>query len=64
VTPLPTRHVQNSRTHRQGKQIEEASYLTPIPFGSEKRFVLEEIVGVKSGFPPLAALSQKNTGSR
>ena len=64
VATLPTGDVENARRDRQLEQVEQARDLAPVTFGSEERLVLEEIVGVERGFPPLAALFQKNTGSR
>src|SRR5690349_10786533 len=64
VTALPARYVEDSGSNRQPKDLDETGHFAPVALGSEERFVLEEIVGVKRGFPPLAALSQKNTGSR
>ena len=64
VAALTARDIQNSRTDRELEHLEQSRYFAPITFGSKKRLVLEEIVGVERGFPPLAPFSQKNTGSR
>jgi hypothetical protein len=64
VTTLPAGHIQNARPNREGKQVDEARYFLSIALESEKRAVLQEIVGVECGLPPLARFLQKKTGSR
>ena len=64
VTALTTWNVEDARADGQSQNVEQSRYLAPIAFRSKKRLVLEEIVGVKRGFPPLTAFLQKNTGSR
>jgi hypothetical protein len=64
VAALATGYVQNARADRQRENIEQTRYFAPVTFGSKEWLVLEEIVGVKRGFPPLTTLFQKNTGSR
>jgi hypothetical protein len=64
VATLPARHVEDTRPGRQAKQLDEPGYLLTIALRRKEWPVLLEIVGVKRGLPPLALLSQKNTGSR
>ena len=64
MTPLPARNVEDARASRQSKQIDEAGDFMAITLGREKRPVLEEIVAVERGLPPLSRWRQKNTGSR
>ena len=64
VPTLAARNVEDARPNGQSQDVDKARYLAPVAFRSKKRLVLEEIVGVKRGFPPLAAFLQKNTGSR
>jgi hypothetical protein len=64
VAALPARHIQNACANGQCENVYQPRYLAPVTFRSEEGLVLEEIVGVERGFPPLATLSQKNTGSR
>ena len=64
MATLPARHVENPPTHRQPQQIKEPRRFVAIALGRKERAVLQEIVGVEGGLPPLAFLSQKNTGSR
>ena len=64
MTTLSARHVQNPGANRQGENVEQTRDFAPVAFGSKEWLVLEEVVGVKRGFPPLATLFQKNTGSR
>jgi hypothetical protein len=47
VATLATRHIQYSRTYWQRQNIEQSRYFASIAFGSKKRPVLEEIVGVE-----------------
>ena len=64
VTTLPARHIQDTRSDGEGKQVDEARYFLSIALESEKKAVLQEIVGVECGLPPLARFRQKKTGSR
>jgi hypothetical protein len=47
MTALSTWHVENSRTHRQAEQIDQARYFVPIALQREERSVLQEIVGIE-----------------
>lgn len=47
VTTLATRHIENSRADWKRQQIQQSRYFASITFGSKKRLVLEEIVGVE-----------------
>src|SRR6266404_9140835 len=64
VTAVTTWYVENARSQRQAEQIDQTRYLVAIALQGEERAVLEEIVGIECGFPPLACRSQKKTGSR
>jgi hypothetical protein len=64
VSTLAAWDIENAGTDGQGEKIDQASYLASVTFRSKERFVLEQVVGVERCFPPLRALSQKNTGSR
>jgi hypothetical protein len=64
MTPLSTRHVENASTRRKSKELDEARHLLTITLEREERAVLEKVVGVESGFPPLLRFLQKKTGSR
>ena len=64
VATLPARYVQNSRSNRQFKDLDEPRCFFSIAFGREEETVLAEIVGVECRLPPLARLLQKKTGSR
>ncbi|HET9637187.1 MAG TPA: hypothetical protein VFP26_14755 [Gemmatimonadaceae bacterium] len=64
VTPLPAWNIEDARANREREHVQQSGYFAPVTFGSKERLVLEEIVGVEGGFPPLVMLRQKNTGSR
>ena len=64
VTTLAARYIQHARGNGQGEQVDEARYFLSIALESEKKAVLQEIVGVECGLPPLTRFLQKKTGSR
>ena len=47
VTALTTWHIEYACTDRKRQYVEQPRYFAPIAFGSKKRLVLEEIVGVE-----------------
>ena len=47
MTALTARHIEYSRTDGKRQNIEQPRYFAPVTFGSKKRLVLEEIVGVE-----------------
>lgn len=47
VTTLAAWHIENSRADWKRQQIQQSRYFASITFGSKKRLVLEEIVGVE-----------------
>src|SRR4051794_21278593 len=53
VTTLPAWNVEDAGTCRQAEEIDDARNFSAIPFGREKRSVLEEIVSVECRLPPL-----------
>ena len=61
---LAARHIENAGADRHPQQIDEPRNFGASSLGGEQRAVLEQVVGVKGGLPPLDALFQKNTGSR
>ncbi len=64
VSSLSARDIENASTRRQSKKLDESRRLLTITLECEQKSVLEKVVGVKSGFPPLLRLLQKKTGSR
>jgi len=64
VPSLAARDVQHARADGKSKQLDEPRDFRASSFGCEQRAVLEKIVRVERRLPPLAALLQKNTGSR
>ena len=64
VPALTARHVEDARANGQTEKLDDASRFVAIALGCEEEPVLQEIVGVERGLPPLALLAQKNTGSR
>jgi hypothetical protein len=64
VTTLPAWHVEDACPDGKPKKINYTRRLLAIALGCEERAVLQEIVGIERGLPPLTSLSQKNTGSR
>ncbi len=64
MTALSAGHIENSRADRQAQQLDESRCFVSIALRCKERPVLQEIMGVESGLPPLARLAQKNTGSR
>ena len=61
---LTTGHVQDARPDGQSQEIDETRDFRASSGGGEKRTVLEKVVRVESGLPPLVSLFQKKTGSR
>jgi hypothetical protein len=47
MATLAARYIKYSRTYWQRQNIEQSRYFASITFGSKKRLVLEEIVGVE-----------------
>ncbi len=64
VAPLTAGHVENARASRQSKKLDEPRSLLAVALEREERAVLQQIVGVERGLPPLLRFLQKNTGSR
>jgi hypothetical protein len=64
VPALSTGYVEYARSDGQAEQIYQARCFLAITLGREERAILQEIVGVERGLPPLTRLLQKNTGSR
>jgi hypothetical protein len=64
VTTLPAWHIQDTRSDGESKQVNETRYFLSVALGREEKAVLQEIVGVECGLPPLARFLQKKTGSR
>jgi hypothetical protein len=54
VTPLPARDVENSRSHRKSKQLDEARRFLTIALGRKQEPVFQEIMGIEGRLPPLA----------
>jgi hypothetical protein len=61
---LPAGNVENARANGELEQVYETRRFLAIPLGREQQAVLQEIVGVKGGLPPLGRFFQKKTGSR
>jgi hypothetical protein len=64
VPALATWNVEHARAGWQTEQLDEARGLVAVALGREKWAVLQEVVGVEGGLPPLFRFLQKNTGSR
>jgi len=64
VPALATRDVENARSRRQSQKLDEPRSLLAIALEGKKRAVLQQIVSVERGLPPLFRFLQKNTGSR
>jgi hypothetical protein len=64
VSSLSARDVQYPRSDVQAKEINQTRCFLAIALGREEEAVLQEIVGVERGLPPLARFLQKKTGSR
>ena len=64
VSSLSARDIKNAGADRQPQQLDEPRNLGACSLGGKQRAVLEQVVGVKGGLPPLGAFLQKNTGSR
>ncbi len=64
VSSLSARNVEYARSDGEAEQLYETRCFLAIALGREERAILQEIVGVERGLPPLARLLQKNTGSR
>jgi len=61
---LTAGNVEDARSDWQSKNVNDARHLVTIALQCEERAVLQEIVGVEAGLPPLTLPGQKNTGSR
>ncbi|HEX9084414.1 MAG TPA: hypothetical protein VF836_06730 [Gemmatimonadaceae bacterium] len=64
VSALSARNVEYARSHGQAEEIYETRRFLTIALGRKEQAVLQQIVGVEGGLPPLARLAQKKTGSR
>lgn len=64
VAPLSAGDVENSRANGQSEKFDDTRRFVAIALRCKERPVLQEIVGVEGGLPPLTRLAQKNTGSR
>ncbi len=64
VSALTTRNVENPRANRQSQQVNESRDFGACAFRCKQRAVLQQVVGVERGLPPLDSLLQKKTGSR
>jgi hypothetical protein len=64
VPALAAWDVEHARAGWQTEQLDEARGLVAVALGREKWAVLQEVVGVEGGLPPLFRFLQKNTGSR
>ena len=64
VASLTARHVENARPRRQSQKLDETRSFLAIALEGKKGAVLQQIVGVERGLPPLFRFLQKNTGSR
>ena len=64
MSALATRNVENPRANRQSQQLDESRDFGACAFRCKQRAVLQQVVGVERGLPPLDSLLQKKTGSR
>lgn len=67
MASLPARHVEDACAGRKREHVDQPRDLVPVTGKVEDRLVLEQVVRVEVGRPPvgrLARLAQKNTGSR
>jgi hypothetical protein len=68
VSALPARYVENASAGRQPEHFDETRYLVAIALEREERIVLNQILVVEIGRPPIGGRptrgAQKNTGSR
>jgi len=64
VPALAARYVENSRANGQSEKFDDARRFAAVAIRCKERPVLQEIVGVEGGLPPLARFRQKKTGSR
>lgn len=64
MTPLSTRHIENSRLCRKLENLYKTTNFLTIALQLEDWLVLEKVVRIEIGLPPLAFLFQKKTGSR
>jgi hypothetical protein len=53
MTTLTARHVENTRSIWQAKQLDETRSLLAVTLGREEEAVLQEVVGVEGRLPPL-----------
>jgi hypothetical protein len=53
VPPLAARDIEDSRPGRQAEEVDKSGDFGAISLGGKEWSVLEEIVGVEGGLPPL-----------
>jgi hypothetical protein len=64
MTTLTAWRIENASANRKTQDINYPRGLGSIAPGGEHRRVLPEVMRIEIAFPPLAATTQKNTGSR
>jgi len=64
VSSLPARHVEESRARRKLENLQQPRYFVPVTLEREDGLVLEQVLGVEVGRPPIGFRGQKKTGSR
>lgn len=64
MSALSTRHVEQTRAGRELDNIQQPRYFVTVALEREERLVLEQILGVEVGRPPVRFRGQKKTGSR
>ena len=64
VAALATRYIENARARRESQQLDQSRSFLAVALECKKRAVLEQVVGVERGLPPLFRFLQKKTGSR
>ena len=64
VPSLSTRDIEHARADGQLENFDQPRDFAAGSLRGKKRAVLQEIVGVEGGLPPLFSSGQKKTGSR
>jgi hypothetical protein len=64
VPSLPAWDVENPRSNRKPKHVDDPRCFLTVPLEREYRLILEQIMGVEIRLPPFGGLFQKKTGSR
>ncbi|MEO5580452.1 MAG: hypothetical protein ABIR58_07315, partial [Gemmatimonadaceae bacterium] len=64
VPPLAAGHIEDPRSDRKAKHVDDSARLRPVALRTENGLVLKKVLRIEVRLPPLSVTLQKNTGSR